>query len=85
MSFQGPHHHSFSSPVPQTYHSVGTTAVLTEFGLGDLALGLEAVGGVNQVWNLLSLQYDAQTDFNDLDLWFEGANKVRHSETFCKC
>ena len=48
-------------------------------------MAFEAVNGVHEFWNLLSLQRDLHQRFDRLDLWFEGTSKVRHSETFHLC
>jgi hypothetical protein len=55
-------------------------AILKQFGLEHRFRAQEAVGGTHQVWNLLSLQRDLRQRFDDLELWFEGHNEVRHSD-----
>ena len=78
-------HNSFSSPITQTYYAAGVLATLRQFGLEDLAMAFEAVDGVHEFWNLLSLEHHLHQRFDHLDLWFEGISKVRHPETFRLC
>jgi len=75
------HHYSFSLPITQTNYAAGALSVLKQVGLGDLAVALEAVGGVHEIWNLLSLQRDPRSRFNSLDLWFDGTSNIHHLET----
>ena len=65
----------------QTHYAAGVLGTLEQFGLGGLAEILELVDGVHVIWNLLSLQRDLHSKFDNLDLWFEGTGRVRHSET----
>lgn len=59
--------------------------ILRQFGLEGLAEALEVVDGVHEIWNLLSLDPHLHSEFDRLDLWFEGTSKVRHSNTFRLC
>jgi len=43
-------------------------------------MALEAVDGVHEIWNLLSLEHNLHSKFDSLDLWFEGTDNVSHSE-----
>jgi len=55
---------------------------LKMFGLGDLADALLAVNGVHAIWNMLSLEHNTRSFFDDLELWFNSTDTVRHSEVF---
>ena len=67
----------------QTRHAAGVMGVLTQFGLGELAGALQVVDGINEVWNLLSIEPNVHFFFECFDLWFEGTGEVCHLETFC--
>ena len=62
-------HHSFPSPSIQTHYVVSVVATLVQFGLEDLAIALEAVNGVHEIWNLLSLKSNFHQPLNRLYLW----------------
>jgi hypothetical protein len=59
-------------------HTADAMEILRQFGLD--------VGGVHEVQNLLSLQYELGFSFGVLETWFKGTNKVRHPETphYCR-
>ncbi|KAF9645780.1 hypothetical protein BDM02DRAFT_3119694 [Thelephora ganbajun] len=61
-------------------HAAGVLAILSQFGLGHLSDALAAVGGVHEVWNLLSLESDLHSDFDSLDLWFESTGEPNRYE-----
>jgi len=73
--------HSFS-PTSQARHTAGVISSLQQFGLEDLAMSLQALGGVHQIWNLLSLQCDIHNAFGCLNLSFRATEKVRCLNTF---
>ncbi|KAF9645778.1 hypothetical protein BDM02DRAFT_3189404 [Thelephora ganbajun] len=56
-------------------HAAGVLAILSQFGLGHLSDALAAVGGVHEVWNLLSLESNLHSHFDSLDLWFESTGE----------
>ena len=59
--------------------------ILEHFGLTTLTDAPKKSGGVNQVWNLLSLEPDLHSKFDRLDLWFEHTPQVCYSETCGSC
>lgn len=74
-----------SSPLPplthcQTHCPAGVLTILRQFGLEDLAHSLEQTGGLDQVWNVLSLESNMHIYFNHFDVWFEGTGKVRPTD-----
>ena len=58
------------------------TSSLQYFGLEDLVMSLQAVGGTHEVWNLLSMQSDMRRRFDRLDLSFAPIGKVRYLNSF---
>ena len=58
-------------------------AILESFGFSEFAEAFRQSGGIHEVWNLLSLEPNLHKLFNILQMWFEGTQKVRCSET-CK-
>ncbi|KAF9643148.1 hypothetical protein BDM02DRAFT_3104817 [Thelephora ganbajun] len=58
-----------------THYAAGVMAILRQFGLGHLSLALEAIDGVHETWNLLSLQHDLHNKFDLLGLWFESTDE----------
>lgn len=64
------------------HYVVRVVATLMQFGLEGLAVALEAVNSVHEIWNLLSLKSNFHQPFNRSYLWFEGTNKAHYSETF---
>ena len=68
--------------IAQAHRPAGVLTILRQFELGDLAHSLEQAGGMDQVWNVLSLEPVEHIYFNRLDLWFEGMSKVRHPDLF---
>jgi len=76
------HRHGLPSPITQTHYAAGVLSTLKQFGIEDLATALQAVDGAHEIWNLLSLEHNLHSKFDSLDLWFEGTDKVCHSETF---
>ncbi|KAF9643386.1 hypothetical protein BDM02DRAFT_3273075 [Thelephora ganbajun] len=69
-----------SSVVNKTHYAPGVLAILTQFGLERLAKALEAVNGVHEVWNLLSLEPHIHADFDSLKLWFESTDEPNRYE-----
>ena len=55
--------------------------ILENFGLKELAEGFKKPGGIHLPWNLLTLEPNLHNFLDDLELWFERTNRVRHSET----
>jgi hypothetical protein len=53
-------------------------AILERFGFATFS---ERPGGVDQVWNLLSLEHNIRSKFDHLHLWFESTREVCYSET----
>lgn len=56
-------------------------AILDSLGFSDFIEAFRQSGGVHQVWNLLSLDGHLHKKFDLLEMWFEGTEKVRCSET----
>ena len=66
-------------PIVQTAHAVTAMSVLEHFGLENLVLDLLAKDGVHDTGNLLSLEPNIHSMFDNLELWFEGTDRVCHS------
>ncbi|KAF9643997.1 hypothetical protein BDM02DRAFT_3122647 [Thelephora ganbajun] len=64
-----------SSVVNKTHFAPGVMAILRQFGLEHLSLALEAVDGVHQIWNLLSLELNLHSDLGRFNLWFESTGE----------
>ena len=56
-------------------------ATLIHLGLGDLAEEFLGTDGIHDLGNMLSLEFTVHTRFNNLGLWFEGTQEVRHLPT----
>ena len=69
------------SPTIQTRTAIGALSILESFGFSKLSNAFKEVGGVHQVWNLLTLECDLRSLFDTLELWFEHTEKVCYSET----
>ena len=69
-------------PIAQSDYPASILTVMRQFGLGRLVDAVTAANGVHEIWNILSLEKNLHSKFDDLDLWFEGTSEVRHSETF---
>ena len=67
------------TPIVQTHYAANTISILSYFGLGSIVDELLAAHGVNDLGNLLSLESNIRDRFDNLDLWFEGTEEVRHS------
>jgi len=65
-------------PHTQTEHAACAMAVLKSFGCENLVDELLAKNGVHNLGNLLSLTPDIHGFFDNLELWFEGTEEVRH-------
>jgi len=66
----------------QTGLAVDAMAVLSHFGLEGLVDEFLAANGVHNLGNLLSLEPNIHTKFDNLNLWFEGTAEVRYWWTF---
>ena len=53
-------------------------SILDAFGLKDLTEKFLAANGVHELTNLLSLDPICHRYFDDLNLWFEHTEDVRH-------
>ena len=53
-------------------------SILDSFGLQNLTEKFLAVNGVHELTNLLSLDPTCHRYFDDLNLWFEPTEEVRH-------
>ena len=73
------------STIIRTHYATGAMAMLEQFGFSNLTEAFKQSGGVHQVWNLLSLEYNLHSKFNRLELWFESTDKVCHSEICQSC
>ena len=62
----------------QTSHAAAAMSILSAFGLDNLVEGLLAENGVHRLGNLLSLDPICHDYFDNLDLWFEHTETVRH-------
>lgn len=76
--FSSPPSSPLPTPVAQTDSTPTGVAILKHFGLTSLADEF-LTDGVHDLGNLLSLQSEIRNKFDRLDLWFESADKVRHS------
>ena len=55
-------------------------AILSHFGLESIVDELLATDGVHDIGNLLSLESNVYDRFDNLELWFEATDEVRHSQ-----
>ena len=55
-------------------------ALLEQFGFPHFTEAFKKSGGVHEVWNLLSLEPNLHSKFDELYLWFERTDQVWHSE-----
>jgi len=62
----------------QTSHATAAMSILSSFGLEELVEGLLAENGVHRLGNLLSLDQICHNYFDNLKLWFEHTETVRH-------
>ena len=71
-------------PTYTTQRSFAITVVdiLRDFGLGPLADGIAEENGIHDPGNMLSLQVDCHGYVNELNMWFESTDTVRHPQTF---
>ena len=69
------------SPTIQTRTAAGALSILESFGFSKFTKAFKEAGGVHNVWNLLTLEYNLHTLFDSLKLWFEHTEKVRYLET----
>ncbi|KAG6375712.1 hypothetical protein JVT61DRAFT_3287 [Boletus reticuloceps] len=60
-----------TAAVNKTYHAAGAMAILESFGFSNFTEAFRKSGGVDQVWNLLSLEPNLHKNFDTLRLWFE--------------
>jgi hypothetical protein len=70
---------SITHTIVQTEYAAAAMTILEYFGLESLVKELLAADGVHNLGNLLSLQSNIHTYFDNLDLWFEGTDVVRYS------
>ena len=75
---RAPHRLPSPTSIVQTEYAVDAVSVLRDIGLGNLPQDLLATGGVHDLGNLLSLASDVHAHFDNLELWFEGTDEVRH-------
>ena len=66
--------------IVRTEYAGHTMSILRHFGLESLALELLAADGVHNLGNLLSLSPHVHAHFDNLELWFERTDKVRHPQ-----
>ena len=67
-----------STPLVQTGYATSALSILETFGLNDLTEKFLAANGVHELTNLLSLDPICHRYFDDLNLWFENTEEVRH-------
>ena len=67
-----------SSVAPLVQTGYASTAILDSFGLKELTGKLLTVNGIHEPTNLLSLDPVCHHYFDDLNLWFEHTEEVRH-------
>jgi hypothetical protein len=51
-------------------------ALLEQFGFSEFSDAFTKVGGVHEIWNMFSLQYDLHNKFDNLDMWLKETEKV---------
>ena len=67
------------TPIIQTDYATSAMAILSHFGLGSIVDELLPTNGVHDIGNLLSLEINVHDRFDNLELWFEATDEVRHS------
>ena len=60
-------------------YTTSAMTIFSHFGLGSIVEELLVTNGVHNIGNLLPSESNVHYRFDNLELWFEATDEVRHS------